>query len=175
MTIGSSVTNIGEEAFYGCNGLTNVTIPNSVSNIGNWVFWECTNLTSVFCLGNAPTVDSETGSQATSVFQGESGTAYYLPGTMGWGATFGGWPTAMWYQPNPQILGSGYGFGTTTNGFCFTISWATNLSVIVQACTDLAKPVWLPVATNTLVNGTNYFSDSQWTNYPKRFYRLTAP
>jgi hypothetical protein len=32
-----------------------------------------------------------------------------------------------------------------------------------------------PVITNTLVNGTNYFSDPQWTNYPGRFYRLRSP
>ena len=37
---------------------------------------------------------------------------------------------------------------------------------------SLANPVWSPLETNTLSNGSHYFSDPQWTNYPVRFYRL---
>ena len=36
ITIPNSVTSIGWEAFYGCTGLTSVTIPNSVTNIGEY-------------------------------------------------------------------------------------------------------------------------------------------
>jgi hypothetical protein len=39
----------------------------------------------------------------------------------------------------------------------------------------LANPVWSPLQTNTLTGGSCYFSDSQWTNYPGRFYRLRSP
>jgi hypothetical protein len=74
-----------------------------------------------------------------------------------------------------MILGSGYGLGVTTNGLGFTISWATNLQVVVEACTDLACSNWSPVSTNTLVNGTNYFCDTGWTNYPSRLYRTRSP
>ena len=42
-----SVTIIGDLAFRGCTGLTNITIPNSVTSIGEWVFSHCTGLTSV--------------------------------------------------------------------------------------------------------------------------------
>jgi hypothetical protein len=94
---------------------------------------------------------------------------------MGWGATFGGVLTALWYQPQPQVLSFEPSFGMQNNQFGFTISWATNVSVIVQACTNLANPAWIPVATNALSNGTNYFSDTQWTNYPSRFYRVSGP
>jgi hypothetical protein len=73
------------------------------------------------------------------------------------------------------ILNSGSGFGVHTNGFGFIISWATNIPVVVEACTGLANPAWSPVATNTLTDGTSYFSDPQWTNYPIRFYRVRAP
>ena len=47
LTIGSSVTSIGERAFYGCSGLTSVEIPNSVTSIGSSAFYGCDRLHSV--------------------------------------------------------------------------------------------------------------------------------
>ncbi len=47
VTIPNSVTSIGSSAFYGCSGLTSITIPNSVTSIGSVAFRECTSLTSV--------------------------------------------------------------------------------------------------------------------------------
>ena len=46
---------------------------------------------------------------------------------------------------------------------------------MVEACTNLASPVWTPLQTITLTNGSFYFSDPQWTNYPGRFYGLGSP
>ena len=42
-----SVTSIGEEAFYGCVGLTSVTIPDGVTDIGSDAFCNCSSLTSI--------------------------------------------------------------------------------------------------------------------------------
>ncbi len=44
ITGGSS---IGDHAFYGCKGLTSITIPNSVSSIGDHAFYGCKGLTSI--------------------------------------------------------------------------------------------------------------------------------
>ena len=47
MINGTTVTSIGEQAFYFCTSLTRITIPNSVTSIGAWAFSRCTSLTSI--------------------------------------------------------------------------------------------------------------------------------
>ena len=67
------------------------------------------------------------------------------------------------------------GSGILTNCFGFNIAGNTNTTVVVEACTNMANPVWVPVQTNILTSGSLYFSDPGWTNYPSRFYRLRSP
>ena len=50
--------------------------------------------------------------------------------------------------PSPLILTSGPGLGVQSNAFGFIISWATNLPVIVEACTNPANHSWSAVQTN---------------------------
>jgi hypothetical protein len=171
VTLPNSVTSIGIWAFDGCTRLTSVTLPNSVTSIGFWAFYDCTRLTSLYFEGNAPIL----GSQFSAI--GSNPTVYYLSGMTGWGATFGGIPTKLW---NPQAQTGDTSFGVQANQFGFNITGSINLVIIVEVCTNLANPVWSPLSTNTLntfigTNGTSYFSDPQWTNYPGRFYRLRSP
>ena len=86
-------------------------------------------------------------------------TGYCLPGTTGWYTPFGCLPIALWFLPNPLILVNNPSFGVRTNQFG----------------TDLANPAWHPVSTNTLTDGSAYFSDPQWTSYARRFYRVRSP
>jgi len=44
---GKTVTQIGDSAFAGQTGLTNVTIPDTITNIGNNAFYGCSDLTSI--------------------------------------------------------------------------------------------------------------------------------
>jgi hypothetical protein len=76
---------------------------------------------------------------------------------------------------NPQIQTSGATFGVRTNRFGFTITGTSGLVIVVEACTSLTNPIWSPLQTITLTNGSSYFSDPQWTNYPARLYRLRSP
>ena len=41
------LNSIGSSAFFGCSGLTSITIPNSVNNIGDRAFYSCDNLSFV--------------------------------------------------------------------------------------------------------------------------------
>ena len=52
-----SVTSIGADAFYGCTGLTSVTIPDGVKTIGDDAF-RSTGLTSVTIPGSVETIES---------------------------------------------------------------------------------------------------------------------
>lgn len=165
--IPNGVTSIGNRALASCTRLTDVMVLSSVTNIAEYAFYGCSGLSRVIFYGNAP------GLGGTSVFSGDThATAYYMPGTAGWSATYGGIPTAMWYLPYPVIVNNGSSFGGQSNRFGFTIAWATNISVVTEACTNLANPVWQAVQTNALAAGTAYFSDAKWTNYPCRFYRV---
>jgi hypothetical protein len=172
LVIGNSVTSIQQSAFSSCVNLPTVTIPASVTSIDISVFGGCSNLASVYFEGNAPAVNF-------FAFSGDKiGTAYYLPGTLHWGATYSGLPTAQWPLPNPLILTSVNGntnFGIQSNQFGFTVSWATNLPVVVEASTSLGNSSWQPLQTNTLTNGFFYFTDADWPNYPNRYYRISYP
>jgi hypothetical protein len=63
---GSTITSIGDGAFYGCDRLTSVTIPDSVTSIGNYAFQNCSGLTSV----TIPNSVTSIGEQAFSVCSG---------------------------------------------------------------------------------------------------------
>ena len=62
-TIPSSVTSIGEGAFYHCESLTSISIPSGVTSIGDFAFYYCYSLTSI----NIPSSVTSIGDYA---FQG---------------------------------------------------------------------------------------------------------
>jgi hypothetical protein len=167
-SIPGSVTSIGEGAF-SYAGLTSITIPCSVTNIGGWAFYQSTGLTSVFFTGNAPAVGSDLFDLDYSVI------AYYLPGTTGWDifAAETGISSVLW---NPLTQTSDASFGVQNGQFGFTITngGGNNIPIMVQTCTDLGNPVWIPLQSVTLTNSF-YFSDPQGTNYTMRFYRISSP
>lgn len=180
IAIGNRVAAIEDYAFLSCTNLTSIILPDSVRWFGDAVFYNCTSLMEVCFRGNAPNIGLH---QLTNLFLfAHNVTVYYLPGTSGWGETFGLRPTAAWWIPVPTILDSAPGFGIQTNRFGFRISWATNASVVVDASATLGTADWKPIATNTIAVGINPHTDG-WSDFidpdpataPARFYRLRSP
>ena len=163
----NGTASIGDDAFANCDLLTSVTLPNTVTNIGDGAFYECNALTNVYCQGNAPSADSV-------AFEGVPATIYYLPGTTGWSAfsTNANVPTALWL---PELKTANASLGEQSNQFGFNINWASGQTVVVEASTNLANPIWSPLETITLTNSSVFFGDPMWTNYVSRFYRLMSP
>ena len=61
------VTNVGENAFYGCTSLTKVTLASTVTEIGDRAFDGCTALTSVTLGKNLVAIGNEAFSYCTSL------------------------------------------------------------------------------------------------------------
>jgi hypothetical protein len=162
----NGLTTIGNRAFCDCTRLTSVIIPSSVTSIETYGFYGCASLTGLYFKGKAPSVDP------TAFYAAEQAKAYYLAENFGWGSWLGDLPAVLW---NPQVQARTATFGVRTNRFGFTITGTSGLVIVVEACTNLTNPTWSPVATNTLTDGSSYFSDPQWTNYPARLYRLRSP
>ena len=70
----TGLTNINDEAFRDCSGLTSVTIPNSVTSIGQETFEGCSSLTSVKVNWETPLSIGE------STFSNRSNATLYIPG-----------------------------------------------------------------------------------------------
>ena len=73
LTLPSGVTSIGYRAFEGCSGLTSLTIPSGVTEIGGCTFYGCSGLTSL-------TIPSSVTSIGGCTFYGCSGlTSLTIP------------------------------------------------------------------------------------------------
>jgi hypothetical protein len=191
VTIGSGLTDIQDYTFYQCRGLTSLAIPDNITAIGMGAFELCINLSTVYLGKNVASIgpsgfsncyalagiyfsgNSPPGDSSGSVFSIDNRVIiYYAPGTTGWSTVYDLRPALPWI---PQIHTSDMSFGVKSNSFGFNVTWASGMSLVVEAATDVVTPVWVPLATITLKNCSGYFSDPQWANYSLRVYRVHSP
>jgi pimeloyl-ACP methyl ester carboxylesterase len=171
---GSSVVNIQAAK------AINVSPQNLATNVSpavelRWADGGASSSYDVYFGTNAPGLSLKTNQTSTTYGPGilAYNTAYYwrVDARNAAGVTTGD----VWTFATVPAAVQGAGLGVRTNCFGFTIAGSSNLVIVVEACTNLAKPIWSPVGTNTLSGGLSYFRDPQWTNYPSRFYRLRSP
>jgi hypothetical protein len=100
VVIGNSVSTINISAFRDCSALTCVTFGNTVTSIGSWAFYRCFDLRSLYFKGDAPGLGGDVFKYVNNA------TVYYIPETVGWGATYGGLPTAecQWSLIDENII-----------------------------------------------------------------------
>ena len=67
VTIPDGVTSIAQYAFYHCYRLTSITIPNGVTGIGGHAFWGCSGLTSITIGGSVTWIGNHAFSGCTSL------------------------------------------------------------------------------------------------------------
>ncbi len=168
----SGVNITDDQVFFECEYLTNVVVAAGVSNLSYGLFGSCDSLRSVLFLGDAPGVVGTYPSDG-SPFDGDTNvTVYYMAGTTGWGASYQGASAVMW---NPIIEVGDGNFGVVNGQFGFDIKGTPGIPIAVEACTNLANPVWTPVQTMTVTDGLVYFTDPNWSNYPTRYYGIGFP
>ena len=163
VTIPASVTNLGNCQFYDCSGLTNANIGNGISSVGNNAFYFSSRLARVTIAAASPTSRNAFNVNrflANVFFQGNppavNSAFVHLGHTQAprrrWSiiclARPAGLPlmtlftTMLW---NPLIQAGASGFGVQTNHFGFNITGTANIPIVVEACTNLASPVWTPL------------------------------
>jgi len=85
--IPDDVTNIGNNAFEGCDGLTTVTIPAGVTYIGKDAFYNCTAVTDVYCNADPTKLTWDEGE--CDDFKEDGSTIIHVADADPWNAKFG--------------------------------------------------------------------------------------
>ena len=150
---GSGLTTLMAYSFYGCTGLTTITLPSSFSYFGTsssstatYCFGGCTNLATVYMnsISTPPTIYRGVGTDTVSIslFPSTIQKIYIKPGTMSsYQADTNGW--SYWYNQKKLYIGVGISSDVSPAGSS-TVSTSSNN---VEFRSDSAAPVVILTAT----------------------------
>jgi formylglycine-generating enzyme required for sulfatase activity len=166
-TVPDSVARIGDGAFSGCWGLTDVFIPSSVTGLGDGAFSYCISMMRAFFAGNAPTrppFPNATTFQAGVSYECNV-TVYYREGTQGWSSIFEDCPTTLW-NSMPKI---------ESIQFPPRLTIRSDLKVtnIIEFTDSPGSNPWSVLATIWVTNNPYLFIDISPVQ-SRRFYRIGA-
>jgi hypothetical protein len=165
LSVYSALTAVGDRAFSGCGNLQSLYFDGGVSSLGTGVFSYCSALAGVYFACDVPSLGSGGGAD---MFAGDSNVSVlYLANPSNWGTTFCGVTTAVWLP----VLSTPVATDTSCS---FIVGWAEGRTVIAQACTNPASPVWYNVGTGTISGGICSFSDPYSGAYVRRYYRTVS-
>ena len=120
--IPDGVTEICDDAFYGCLGLTSITIPASVKTLGR-AFPVCENLSSIYFMGDAPRI-------ADHAFLRLNATAYYPAGNSTWTAEAmsGAWGGSITWKPYADCNVGGHSYTDDKDATCDVCGYERQIS-----------------------------------------------
>ena len=144
-TVPSSVTNIADNAFYLCTGLTNLMVGSGVTKLGTNAFG-LSGLKSVTFSGNAPANNG-------TALNGTTATVFYMDGATGWGGTFCGRPTStlgsyVYTSQNGAVTITGFNAAPGTQAF-----YSNNVAIVPSSINGFTV---VAIAANAFT-ANNYF------------------
>lgn len=167
-----TITSIGGQAFYKCNGLTSVTIPNSVTTIGGSAFYDCSGLVSL-------TIPNSVTSIGGAAFSGCSGlVSVTIPNSVTTISSyaFSGCSSLVSLTiPNSVTTIGTYAFYGCSSLVSVTIpNSVTTIDKDALSNTSIRKAIWLcntpPSGANNVGATINYVSNNQFGFYNQRIY-----
>ena len=151
LVLGSSVTSIGVDAFYDCEGFTgSLTIPDSVTTIGSYAFYRCSGFTGSLTIGNSVTT---IGSASFEYCEGFTGSLTIPDSVTSIGSI------AFYRCSGLDTMYAGFDFSA------FTGSNSLQDSGITQIYVNPSALGWT-LGSDQTIQGKSGITVSNWDNYP---------
>jgi len=151
LTIPDSVTTIGSYAFYRCSGFTgSLTIPDSVTTIGSYAFYRCSGFTGSLTIGNSVTT---IGSASFEYCEGFTGSLTIPDSVTSIGSI------AFYRCSGLDTMYAGFDFSA------FTGSNSLQDSGITQIYVNPSALGWT-LGSDQTIQGKSGITVSNWDNYP---------
>lgn len=152
VSLPDSISAIGQYAFRDCSALTIIRIPPNVTSIGagrGETFAGCERLKGVYFEGNRPVHGSRIFHESLDV------VVYRLPDATGWTSSdYADRPVQLWL-PQTALIPRESSSGSTLD---VQASWANGRDIVLETRDHLVHGAWVPIDTNTTVEGQTLFS-----------------